>query len=260
MSHLFCKIICTSILFVGGASISQNITSEVYLDDIPKQFKDQAALFPKFCVIKGSDSLRQIGLTFDDGPSHFSNKIIDILGKYHAKATFFWLGSNLSEHPEVVKRAIEEGHTMANHSWDHANLGNHSIKRFWKEQVKKTNTAFRKLTDHRVQYFRPPFGNISDRQIAFLKNKGIKTILWTFSSNDWDRTKNSCDQVTRTVMSKLQPGAIILFHDFDAEDNKDAGSNRNGMLMALDKILEEGTLLGFEFVSMEKLLSHDPNK
>ncbi|WP_406684592.1 polysaccharide deacetylase family protein [Seonamhaeicola sp. MEBiC1930] len=205
--------------------------------------------------MRGNKNAKQLTLTFDDGPSFTSKKIIKILDKYSCKATFFWLGSNLSNHIDALNQAIENGHVIGNHSWDHTNLGNYEAERFWIEQIDRTNKEFERLTGDKMIYYRPPFGNVSNDQITFLKEKNIKTVLWTVSTIDWDERQNSCNQITNRVMGNLNPGTIILLHDFDSVDNPDAGSNRRGMLLALKRIIKKCKALGYEFVTIETLIN-----
>lgn len=242
--------VLASWFIVGQPNITKNDEAS-----IPSKFYEQAGLFPEFCIIKGKDSLKQIALTFDDGPSLTSKKILDILETYDGKATFFWLGSNMADHLDIVNLAIKNGHLVANHSWDHPNMGSFTSQRFWQEQVNRTNQEIENLTGYKITYYRPPFGNISNEQIQFLKEKNIKTVLWSFSTIDWSSSKNSFDQITNRIENNMFPGAIILFHDFDPKDNRDAGSSRKGMFLALESIIKKYKALNYKFVTVDQLLS-----
>ena len=98
------------------ALLDKNIDS---LPLIPKLFLEQENKSKGYCIVKGNDSKKQVALTFDDGPTDLSVKIIEVLDRHNAKGTFFWLGKNLEEKGEVVKQAKEAGHLIANHSWNH---------------------------------------------------------------------------------------------------------------------------------------------
>ncbi len=82
----------------------------------------------------------------------------------------------------------------------------------------------------------------------------MKTILWTLPSKDWDKSQNSSGQIIKKVMNNLFNGMIVGMHDFDPADNPDAGSNRDGMLIALKQILIKGKAQGYDFVTIEEML------
>jgi len=245
----FCALIFFVLFFHNTTLISQNS-----IDKIPEEFYEQAEKFPSFLIIKGNDSLKQIALTFDDGPSVISEKIMDILERHNCTATFFWLGTNLAQHVDIVNRAIKNGYSIGNHSWDHPHLKEYLPERLWEEQLWRTEKEFNSLTGSNMNYYRPPFGSVSDEQVEFLKKKNIKTILWTVSSDDWDKSKNSSDQIENRVLRNLNPGTIVLLHDFDPLINPDAGPNREEMLMALDNIIVKCKVLGYQFVTIQEIV------
>jgi peptidoglycan/xylan/chitin deacetylase (PgdA/CDA1 family) len=236
-------------LFQGVALIAQNSDNQ-----IPDKFYEQENKFPDFLIIRGNDSLKLIALTFDDGPSEISNKVMDILDRHNCTATFFWLGTNISGHRDIVERAIANGYEIGNHSWDHPHLGEYTPERLWEEQVGRTEKEFKDLTGKNMRFYRPPFGSISDKQIDFLKKKNIRTILWTVSSVDWDKSRNSSNQIENRIFRNLNPGTIVLLHDFDPLINPDAGPDRAGMLIALENIIIKGNMLGYEFVTIQQLI------
>src|SRR3989441_7110330 len=105
-----------------------------------------------------------IAMTFDDGPSaKLTPKLLDLLAAHHIRATFFVIGENVAEHPEIVAREVREGHEIGNHTWSHPNLAKMSDDRI-RGQLRKTEDAIRSAIGNRPTLMRPPYGSISTRQ------------------------------------------------------------------------------------------------
>src|SRR5947209_14325050 len=119
-----------------------------------------------------------VAMTFDDGPSaKLTPKLLDLLAAHHIKATFFLIGENVAEHPEIVAREAREGHEVANHSWSHPNLGKMSDDGVRRE-LRKTDDAIRNAIGIRPTLLRPPYGNLSARQKKWINAEfGYKIIL-----------------------------------------------------------------------------------
>src|SRR4029077_5272098 len=129
-----------------------------------------------------------IAMTFDDGPSAtLTPKLLDLLATHHIKATFFVIGENVAEHPEIVKRAAREGHEIANHSWSHPNLGkmgDESVRR----ELQKTDDAIKTAIGVRPTLMRPPYGSITARQKNWIHETfGYRIIIWDVDPLDWKR-------------------------------------------------------------------------
>lgn len=200
---------------------------------------------------RGPAAVKHIALTFDDGPSAISERVIDLLERLEVKATFFWQGNHVADNLDVIKRALDGGHTVANHSWDHPNGQDMTPEELWFSQVLPTLQAFEDHAGHRPMYFRPPFGVISEAQIEYLAQKGFVTIAWSISSLDWDESKNSPDQMVDTVLSELHPGAIILFHDYFR------GEPRDELFETLERVIHAANTRGYKFVTVDELLTSD---
>jgi beta-galactosidase len=213
---------------------------------IPKLFLEHQNKSNGFCKVRGDSSKKQVALTFDDGPTDLSKKIIEILNRHQATGTFFWLGKNLEEKKGVIKNAKEGGHLIANHSWDHQNGWEQSKENLWQNQVVKSIEAFELNGAGKPKYYRPPFGAITQEQIDFLAIKGITTILWSITTMDWDETQNTEDELFEKFKKYLHNGAIVLLHDFDF-------GNPDAKLKALEKMISYGKSIGFNFVDVEHI-------
>jgi peptidoglycan-N-acetylglucosamine deacetylase len=153
-----------------------------------------------------------IALTFDDGPSAvLTPKLLDLLAARHLKATFFVVGQNAADHPEILKRAVKEGHEIANHSWSHPNLGKMSDEAVRRE-LQKTDDAIAAAIGKRPTLLRPPYGSITARQKQWIHEEfGYRIIIWDVDPLDWKRPGPSV--VTARILKETQAGSIVLAHD-----------------------------------------------
>ena len=156
-----------------------------------------------------------IAMTFDDGPSAtLTPKLLDLLAAHHMKATFFVVGQNAADHPEILKRAVREGHEIANHSWSHPNLGKMSDESVRRE-LQKTDDAIKAAIGTRPTLMRPPYGSITARQKNWIHDEfGYRIIIWDVDPLDWKRP--GPHTVTHRILSEVRPGSIILAHDIHA--------------------------------------------
>ena len=206
---------------------------------------------------------KRIALTFDDGPNGlYTNRILDLLEQYDAKATFFVLGNMLkSNTKDEIARAISLGCEIGNHSFDHPSL-TAATKEEILEQIRSTNEKIKEYsgTDYECRLYRPPYGNVNKSVMDTLYNDGLRmyAILWSSDSRDWEyRASYAKGEITRdeaiesafrTVVSETSDGTIILMHDIQ-EITPD--------ILAL--ILEKYTSEGYEFVTVSELFDFEEN-
>jgi peptidoglycan/xylan/chitin deacetylase (PgdA/CDA1 family) len=174
---------------------------------------------------------KAISLTFDDGPDPVQTpKILALLAKYHVKATFCLIGSNVQKHPEIVREIVAAGHTLCNHTWDHSlTIGKDKPEKI-QADLERTNAAIRAaVPDAPIPFFRAPGGNFSERLVGVAKAQGMTSLYWQVDPRDWDHPKGETDpaHVTRVVSAirkSVKPGSIILSHDFNQPDTIEAYS------------------------------------
>lgn len=156
-------------------------------------------------------STKQIAITFDDGPTVYTERILDILRDFNAKATFFCIGHQITAFPEVTKRIVREGHTLGNHSQTHPKkMGFLSYKEVVTEIEMCSKTIYSHLELKSVLY-RPPFGVTNPHIAKAIADLQMKCIGWSIRSLDTlNLTK---EQVLKRIIPKLEPGSIILLHD-----------------------------------------------
>ena len=187
-----------------------------------------------------SSDKKEIYLTFDDGPTpEITNFVLNELDKYNAKATFFCIGKNIENHPEIYSKICANGHSIGNHTQNHLNGWKVSKKRYLQNvlDVEKTlqlcNFATLKLN-----LFRPPYGKIKSSQAKELQKLGYKIIMWDVLSADFD-VSISKEQCLQNVLQNTKNGSIIVFHDSVKASEK--------LRFVLPKVLEMFSKKGFVF-------------
>jgi peptidoglycan/xylan/chitin deacetylase (PgdA/CDA1 family) len=182
-------------------------------------------------------------MTFDDGPSEkLTPRLLDLLAARHIKVTFFVIGENVGEHPEIVARAAREGHEIANHSWSHPNFAKMSDDAV-RSQLRKTDDAIKNATGKRPIYLRPPYGNITNHQKRWIHDEfGYRIILWDVDPLDWKRPGPAT--VTNRIVRETRAGSIILSHDIHP-----------GTIEAMPAMFDQLQAKGFKFVPLSELIA-----
>ena len=164
-----------------------------------------------FPVISRFESTDSIAITFDDGPdANVTPRVLDVLQKHKVKATFFCIGSKAEQFPELVKRAFDEGHIIANHSFCHKNMfGFYSSKKMITD-LSQCNAALENIIGTTPKLFRPPFGVTNPNMKRALKKYPLTPIGWSLRSMD---TVKDAPAKLMARLNKTKPGDIVLFHD-----------------------------------------------
>lgn len=171
-------------------------------------------------------------LTFDDGPSpRWTPAVLDILTANGAHATFFMVGKEAAAHPDLVRAVRARGHTVGNHSFDHADLARLTDDAVTR-QVSRTRAAIGPST-----CTRPPYGAISPRVSSALAALGQRVQLWDIDTRDWARPGSAA--IVDSVLAKARNGAVVLMHD--------GGSDRAQTVEALRVLLPRLTAAGWRF-------------
>lgn len=153
-----------------------------------------------------------VALTFDDGPDEVCTpQVLDILKRYKAKATFFVVGWRAAAHPQILARAVNEGHEIGNHTWNHPQLPRISKERMHAE-IERTSRAIQQATGREPAVMRPPYGATNPALIhTIVKDHGMVSILWDVETQDWRHPGVSV--VQRRAVGNAHNGSIILLHD-----------------------------------------------
>lgn len=208
--------------------------------------------YPETILTQGPRT-RMIALTFDDVPDpRFTPQLLDVLRKYHVKATFFVVGSRAEKHPGLVARIIREGHVIGNHSYNHPEFGKLGMNEF-RTQIIRTENIISALAGYKPRLIRPPYGDISEPQLKWAKVHGYKLVNWNVDSLDWRGLSKA--QVRNNIVAHAGKGAIILQHGGGGK-----GSNLQGTIQALPEVITIMRKRGYTFVTVPYMLQVSKNK
>ena len=183
---------------------------------------------------------KRIALTFDDGPhKSVTDIVLQILAKHQAKATFFVLGQNVVEHPEVVQRIATQGHEIGNHSWGHRNLTKLTAEEL-NDEINQTNAAIFDAIQTYPKAYRPPFGATNDTVRNAIQ---MTSVLWNIDTLDWQHKDPV--KTLANVKKQAKDNGILLMHDIHPESAQ-----------ALDAVITYLEEQGYQFVTTSELLQY----
>ncbi|ASB49221.1 polysaccharide deacetylase family protein [Alkalitalea saponilacus] len=149
---------------------------------------------------------KRVYITFDDGPiPEVTPRVVEMLNKYGAKATFFCVGDNVRKHPEVYSMLINNGMATGNHTYSHLKAWQSSKSEYFSDIKKGKHYIGGNL-------YRPPHGQLYPWYIGFLKRNFSKVVMWDLLSQDW-KNDLSADDIYKNVIRNVRSGSIIVFHD-----------------------------------------------
>lgn len=154
-----------------------------------------------------------VALTFDDGPSQQTPRLLDMLDQYSAKATFYVIGHKLYSFRATVQQTVARGHQLGNHTWTHPDLTRLPTAQV-EQQLRQTNHAIEHITGRQPTTIRPPYGATNSTVNALAHRLGLITTLWTVDTRDWADRNSTI--VCHRALAGARPGAIILLHDIHA--------------------------------------------
>ena len=196
-------------------------------------------------VYLGDTSQKVIYLTFDAGYENgCTEKILDVLKKHNVPAAFFLVGNYIEKNADLVRRMVDEGHIVANHTMHHPDMSKLSDKDAFSKELTDLENLFREVTGKEMpKYYRPPQGIYSEENLKMAKELGYKTVFWSLAYADWD---NSAQPTKEKAFGKLIPrvhnGAVVLLH---------STSTTNAEI--LDELLTKWEEMGYTFSSIDKL-------
>jgi peptidoglycan/xylan/chitin deacetylase (PgdA/CDA1 family) len=177
-----------------------------------------------------------VGMTYDDGPSQLTAAVLDAAAQRDVAVTFFSMGQNARRYPDLLRRAVSEGHLVENHTWNHPQLTDIPGPDVT-TQIRDTNAAVQAATGVAPTLFRPPYGEYDAEVLA---RAGMPAILWDVDTLDWEGPDD--DELIRRAVTEPKPGSIVLQHDIHANTTRTAGAVYDGLA---DR--------GFELVNLRQL-------
>ncbi len=192
---------------------------------------------------------RLLALTYDDGPNDpYTCRLLEVLERHGAKATFFLIGRFVEQKPEIARAIVEARHAIGSHTWDHPNLIFASTSEV-RRQLQRTQLIIRDATGVDVHLFRPPFGGRRPATLRIARAMGLEPIMWNVSCYDWKPI--SVDDIVRHAERQMRGGNVILLHD---GGHGRMGVDRSRSIAASDRILTHYKAEGYEFVTIPEMM------
>ena len=191
----------------------------------------------------GNTAEKKLYLTFDAGfENGFTPKILDALKKHNVKATFFVVGNYIQTSPELVKRMIDEGHIVGNHTFHHPDMSKISDKESLKKEMESLETLYKETTGQEMKkFYRPPQGKYNEDNLKLANELGYKTFFWSLAYVDWLTDKQPTKQQAFEKLERVHPGALVLLHS-TSQTNADI----------LDELIQKWKDEGFTFGTLEE--------
>lgn len=184
-------------------------------------------------------------ITFDAGYENgYTEKILDVLKKHQVKAAFFLVGNYIETSPELVKRMVEEGHLVGNHTYTHPDMSSISTIGSFEKELKQLEEKYREVTEKEMKkYYRPPQGKYSESNLKMASDMGYKTVFWSLAYVDWyESDQPTKEEAFEKLIPRAHPGAIVLLHSTSRTNSE-----------ILDELLTRWEDMGYEFRSVEEL-------
>lgn len=193
-------------------------------------------------ICLGNKDKKNIYLTFDIGyEAGYTSKILDELKENEVPAMFFITGHYLNTQEELVKRMLEEGHLIGNHTINHKSMPEISNEEIKKETMGLNQAVYEKFA-YEMNFMRPPKGEFNERTLKVINDLGYKTVMWSFAYADWDEGKQPGEKEAKEIiLSNLHNGEIMLLH---------ATSKTN--MTILSDVLKQIKEMGYEFKSLDE--------
>jgi peptidoglycan/xylan/chitin deacetylase (PgdA/CDA1 family) len=195
----------------------------------------------------GSSRAREVALTFDDGPSTYTPRILHVLAQWHVPATFFVIGKMAKVYPQYVRAEARAGNEVGDHTETHPPMSALSAAA-QRAQIVDAANAIQSAGAPSPILWRPPYGVFNSTTISILQSLRMLMVMWTVDTSDYARPGVS--RIWYTALSGARPGAIILMHD--------GGGDRAETAAALPHIIASLHRRGFKLVTIPQLLSDDP--
>jgi len=199
-------------------------------------------------LIKRVDSINnQVAITFDDGPiPDMTAQYLAVLDKLNARATFFMIGQNMEQYPELVHKVVQYGNEIGSHSWQHSRLDQLTPDAIAADFLLAENLMQTDL-GQKASLFRPPYGRRNAEVLAVAKQLGYQVIIWDIDPRDWENPPP--EKIIANILEHVKPGSIILMHE-----------GRPNTLKALPIVIQKLRERGLEPVPVSEMLSQNPGQ
>lgn len=250
---IFCSLLSVTLLWLGqlgkitrrSAAISAAISLAISGALLLLAVLPGNSFYGKVVTHVASPQKKVIALTFDDGPyPPYTQKLLQLLAAKHVHATFFMVGENAAQHPELVKMVQAQGHTIALHAGYHKDLLKLSSEEV-KDNITYGKQTLEAITGRQVHYMRPPHGFKDWSVNHAINDAGLTVVNWSIIPRDW--TNPGAQIIADRVCEKAEPGAIVLLHDGDSPKKQ---ASRDQTIEAVGMIIDRLRAEGYEFVTL----------
>jgi peptidoglycan/xylan/chitin deacetylase (PgdA/CDA1 family) len=186
---------------------------------------------------RGRADTDSVALTFDDGPSEDTERVLDVLAARGLRAAFFMVGRQVELFPRTARRVAEAGHEIGNHSYSHP-IYLYRGARETRRQLELTQAVIAGVTGVRARLARPPCGVRTPAYFRAARELGLQTVQWTLAGFDWKRRPPS--RIARDVLRRAEAGSIILLHDGDSENRSDRSATVAALPLIVEGLKEKG--------------------
>ncbi len=193
----------------------------------------------------GDTSKKVIYLTFDAGYENgCTDKILDILKKQEVPAAFFLVGNYIEKNADLVRRMVDEGHIVGNHTMHHPDMSKLENKEAFSAELTQLEDLFQKITGKEMpKYYRPPQGTYSQTNLEMARDLGYNTVFWSLAYVDWNNNSQpTAEQAFSKLIPRIHNGAVVLLHSTSATNAQ-----------ILDELLTKWKSMGYTFASLDQL-------
>lgn len=213
--------------------------------DAPVGNVNNAELKKYGAAFLGDVKENKIYLTFDAGyEAGYTEKILDVLKEENVKACFFIVGNYLETAPDLVKRMVNEGHTVANHTYNHPDMSKIESEESFLKELKAVEEKYKEITNEEMEkFYRPPQGKFSIENLKMAEKNGYKTVFWSLAYVDWLKDKQPLEnEALNKLTERIHPGAIILLHSTSETNSK-----------ILKELINKYREMGYEFAAIDEV-------
>lgn len=193
----------------------------------------------------GDTTQKRLYLTFDSGYENgCTERILDVLKQHNVPAAFFLVGNYIERNPELVKRMVEEGHIVGNHTMHHYDMSKLSDKASFTKELTDLEALYTQVTGQEMEkFYRPPQGIYSEENLVMAKELGYKTVFWSLAYVDWNNdSQPTREQAMAKLIPRIHNGAVVLLHSTSETNAK-----------ILDELLTKWEKMGFSFGEITEL-------
>jgi len=205
-----------------------------------------------FVLRKGSGEERKIALTFDDGPNpRYTPRVLDILKDYQVPAGFFLVGERAARHPELVRRMLQEGHTVGIHSYSHRHAWLMPPGTTYRD-MGKSHRILSQIAGQAPRWYRPPWGTFNLMTLPAARKLKLIPVYWSIEAQDWEEWATP-EHIHDAVMDLAKPGSISVL-----QDSGGAPGAPEKTIAALPLIIEDLKKQGFQFTTLDRMKGASP--